>query len=294
MNKTHAATILVVDDTEENIDILVGLLKDYDVIIALDGPAALDILTRETVDIVLLDIIMPGMDGYEVCRIIKADARFKEIPVLFITARSDEASIEKAFDVGGVDYVTKPFKPRELMARLKTQLKLKNTLKALAYQATRDPMTGVYNRRRFFELGQKLFAETPADQLFAVMMDLDKFKQINDAHGHAFGDEVLMRFSSTIKSHLHPADVFGRLGGEEFGLLCSGKKRAEILNRVEAMRRAVECMDMENNGKPVRITVSKGIACKTTETRNLDHILKHADQALYQAKGSGRNKVIFR
>lgn len=290
----HRSTVLVVDDTEANIDILIRLLSGYDVIVALNGPAALDILREERVDIVLLDIVMPGMDGYEVCRIMKEDAALKEIPVLFITARSDEESIEKAFDIGGADYVTKPFKPKELMARLKTQLNLKDTLKALKYQATRDPMTGIYNRRHFFELGNRLFAQTPDHHFFAVMMDLDKFKCINDTYGHDFGDEVIKLFAVTVQQYLNPSDIFGRLGGEEFALLCQADYLNKIMKRMEIIRKAVKNCVLFHEKKRIQFTVSKGVGEKSADTTRLDHVLKKADLSLYEAKRSGRNRVIFR
>ncbi len=128
--KERKATILIVDDTETNIDVLLELLSDaYDVTVALSGESALEIARDEVLDLILLDIMMPKMDGYEVCKILKADAKTKDVPVIFITAKTDEESIEKAYEAGGIDYITKPFKPKELFARINTQLRLVKLLK---------------------------------------------------------------------------------------------------------------------------------------------------------------------
>ena len=124
--KKNKPTILIVDDTKTNIDILLELLSDqYDLIVALDGKSAIQTLKEDSVDLILLDIMMPEMDGYEVCKVLKSDENTKDIPVIFITAKTDENSIERAYEVGGIDFVTKPFKARELAVRIKTQLNLK-------------------------------------------------------------------------------------------------------------------------------------------------------------------------
>ena len=142
-------TILVVDDTISNLDIMGVILDKYDVMDATSGKDALEILDEEQIDLILLDIMMPDMNGYEVCEILKANPKTKDIPIIFITAKTDENSIEKAYDVGGIDYVTKPFKPKELLARVKTQLHVQNLQNELRVLASTDPMTKLYNRRYF-------------------------------------------------------------------------------------------------------------------------------------------------
>ena len=120
------STILIVDDTESNIDILLELLNSYDVLVALDGSSAIEIANEDEIDLILLDIMMPEMDGFETCRVLKESDKTKDIPIIFITAKSDDDSIDKAYEIGGVDYVTKPFRPRELLTRVETQLKLRS------------------------------------------------------------------------------------------------------------------------------------------------------------------------
>ncbi len=290
--REEKATILVVDDTETNIDILLGLLDDYDVIVATDGQSALDIVKEDDIDLILLDIMMPGMDGYEVCAQIKNGK--KDIPIIFITAKLDEDSIEKAYEVGGDDYITKPFKPRELIVRIKTQLKVKHLINHLEYIGTHDEMTGIYNRRKFFELAHDKF-ENGVGGLYAIMMDIDKFKAVNDSYGHAMGDEVIKLVTKTISQHLLVGAVLGRLGGEEFAIVCNSLSSNVVKQNMEDIREAIENLElMSENNESIKFTISEGISKATLETKNLDDLLQEADEALYEAKGSGRNRVIFR
>ncbi len=232
------ATILIVDDTKENINILLSLLDDYDLLVALNGKKAIKLVEKNEIDLILLDIMMPGMDGYEVCSILKSRSDTKDIPILFITAKTDEDSIEKAYDVGGVDYVTKPFKPKELISRIKTQLNMRSMLKSLEFLATRDFMTGIYNRRKFFELGNQLFNKS--NKLFAIMIDIDKFKRINDNYGHPFGDIVIKDVTKIIGRNLPEDAVFGRLGGEEFAILYEADSMKEVKRTIEDIRLKIE------------------------------------------------------
>jgi diguanylate cyclase (GGDEF)-like protein len=289
MNKK--ATILVVDDTKENIHILLALLEDYDVLVALSGQKALQMVEKNDIDIILLDIMMPEMDGYEVCNILKANPDTKNIPILFITAKTDEESIEKAYDVGGIDYVTKPFKPKELLARLKTQLENQRLIKELDHLASRDTMTGIYNRRKFFELGTKLFNST--DDIFATMIDIDKFKNINDQYGHPFGDVVIKSVTQNISNQILPDAIFARLGGEEFAILCKADSIDEVHHKIESIRAIIENLEKTYEDKIVKFTISNGISQKQSGD-TIDSLLKRADEALYEAKGTGRNKVCFR
>ena len=285
-------TILIVDDTKENINILLSLLDDYDLLVALNGKKALKLVDKNEIDLILLDIMMPGMDGYEVCNILKSNSDTKDIPILFITAKTDEDSIEKAYDAGGVDYVTKPFKPKELISRIKTHLHLCSMIKSLEFLATRDFMTGIYNRRKFFELGEELFHKS--EKLFAVMIDIDKFKLINDNYGHPFGDIVIKSVTKTISQNLLDGSIFGRLGGEEFAILCEADSMETIKQNVENIRKSIENLEEKCNNTIVKFTISNGIAKKHIDDDTIDKLLKRADEALYEAKGEGRNRVCFR
>jgi len=287
-------TILLVDDTEQNIDILVGLLRDYDLLVALDGASALEIVKEEAIDLILMDILMPEMDGFETCRRLKKMEQGKDIPVIFITAKTDEESIEAAYDIGGLDYVTKPFKPKELLARVRTQLKVKQLIDNLETLSSRDAMTGIYNRRKFFELGEVLFNDSKPS-VSAIMLDIDKFKAINDKYGHPVGDIVIKDVTQAIGKRLPESAIFGRLGGEEFAIVWSFDSWLEACELTEALRVAVAQLEITSyEGDSLNLTISCGLAGFKPSFHCLQDLLKAADEALYQAKGSGRNKSIFR
>jgi diguanylate cyclase (GGDEF)-like protein len=288
-------TVLIVDDTKTNIDILLNLLGEkYDVVVALDGKSALETLEESSVDLILLDIMMPNIDGFEVCRRLKSNENTSDIPVIFVTARDDEDSIERAYEIGAIDYITKPFKPIELLARINTQLRVKELIEHLNFISSYDEMTGIYNRRKFFELSEKKFAQNRND-MYAVMIDIDKFKNINDNYGHPIGDRVIKLVTKTISSFISGDAVFGRLGGEEFGIVCNYSSSSGVVDNIEKIREAIENLEIiSDNGDSIKFTISEGVAKASAETKNLDELLKYADMSLYEAKGLGRNRVIFR
>jgi diguanylate cyclase (GGDEF)-like protein len=238
--------------------------------------------------------MMPEMDGYEVCEKLKDTQNTKDIPIIFITAKTDEDSIERAYEVGGIDYVTKPFKPRELLARVKTQLELKILIEHLEFIGAYDQLTGIYNRRKFFELAEQKI-DTKDEVLYAVMIDIDKFKLINDTYGHPIGDEVIRVVTQTIAEFIDKDSIFGRLGGEEFCVICNVKAFSHVNEKIELMRSAVENVQVFSDSEElVNFTISAGYSMFTNKIKTLDQLLKEADIALYEAKGSGRNKVVFR
>lgn len=293
--KNIKKTILIVDDTETNIDILLELLGDmYDVVVALDGKSALEIVEENSVELILLDVMMPEMDGYEVCNILKEKEHTKNIPVIFITAKTDEESIDKAYEAGGIDYVAKPFKSRELLARVRTQIKVKELIDHLDYISSHDEMSGIYNRRKFFELSQKKFAQS-SDNLYGVMIDIDKFKLINDTYGHPTGDEVIRLVTKTIAEYLPQESIFGRLGGEEFAAVCSFASQKDMQENMEMIRQAIQNLEViSDDAKKIKFTISEGVAKAAKDTKSLDELLKEADMAMYEAKSLGRNRVVFR
>jgi len=295
MTQRRKSTILIVDDTETNIDILLDLLSDeYDILVALDGKSTLEIVESEKIDLILLDIMMPGMNGYEVCKVLKKQSSTKDIPVVFITAKSDEESIAQAFEVGGVDYISKPFKPLELLARVKTQIRIKHLVEDLERIASHDEMTGVYNRRRFFKEANEIFVNI-GQNLYAIMIDIDKFKKVNDTYGHGVGDEVIKMMAHTVEKNMLEGSIFGRIGGEEFALLCYVLDEDEIMKNMQDIRKAVEkCEVITDEGDVIKFTISVGMAKSDKDTNSLDLLLKKADKAMYEAKDSGRNKAIFR
>ena len=294
---TEEHTILVVDDTKSNLNMLAGLLSDYDVLMARDGESGIEIANEEAIDLILLDIMMPGIDGYETCKILKESDKTKDIPIIFLTSMTDEVSIKKAYDVGGMDYVTKPFKVEELLARVKTQLKIKSLINDLEFMAFHDPMTGAYNRRKFFELGYDKINNNK-ENLFAVMLDIDKFKNVNDTYGHSTGDEVIKAVVNTIINSIEEDKVFGRLGGEEFAIVGNYKDKESVIQNTEEVRQAIEKLEVISETNTIKFTISSGIsqysASDKDNVESLDYLLAKADEALYEAKETGRNKVVFR
>ena len=303
MSHSTKKKILIVDDSKINIDILIELLDDkYELLVSLSGRRALEILNSEDVDLILLDILMPDMSGYDVCKVLKTQEKTKSTPVIFITANSDEESIDLAYESGGIDYVTKPFKALELLARIKTQLNMQdlfndleeshNQLKLLASQ---DHMTKLYNRRYFSEISTTILELAIRHQkpLSLMMIDIDKFKKINDTYGHHIGDIVIISLANTLKELSRKSDVVCRFGGEEFLILLPETDIVGADSIAEKIRKSVEetLVDIEEEQR-LKYTISTGISeVKIKEETNLEETIQRADEALYKAKEGGRNRV---
>ncbi len=286
--------ILIVDDNPVNIDVLVDLLAEYELLVSLNGSEALKLLERESIDLILLDVMMPEMDGFDVASALKSNAALEAIPILFLTAKEDDESIEKGFMLGASDYIVKPFRPRELRARVATHLKLAEQFKALQNFANFDYLSGARNRRSFFEEVPRFFKEHYLGRLYAVMIDIDRFKSINDRHGHAFGDRVIKTLSTIVSDALGQEMLFARMGGEEFAVILIGEHCDDAMAWTEALRRNVENHEIETDDAPLHFSISCGMACWNERETSVDQLLDRADQALYEAKESGRNRVIFR
>ncbi len=302
----NKANILIVDDTEINIDILIDLLSDtYEVLVALDGESVFEIVEENRLDLILLDIMMPYMDGYEVCRRLKLNRNTKDIPIIFITAKTDEASIERAYDVGGFDYVTKPFKPKELRAKVKLQLQLQKLIKELEasqkelkFLASTDPMTELYNRRYFSTISKHILdlAKRDATPTSIIMLDIDNFKKVNDTYGHKVGDDVIISLAKLLQKFTRKSDIACRFGGEEFVILLpeTAINGASVI--AEKIREATEhstVNSMENN--TLTFTISLGIAqIDPEEESDIEASIHRADTALYAAKRGGKNRVYIK
>lgn len=293
-NDPHQPTILVVDDSESNIEMVLAILDNYDVIPATSGKDALEMVANEHVDLILLDILMPEISGFDVCKELKECEQTKDIPVIFLTAQKDEDSIESAYLTGGVDYVTKPFKPVELLARVKVHLDLQTLIQKLEYLATRDSLTGIYNRRKFFKLAEKMFA-TYDEHLYAIMLDIDFFKKVNDQYGHNAGDIVLKQTTDVISSLLPSSAVFGRLGGEEFAVVLTASSDEQVISLLDSIVSTYANTSMKITPKEeIQCTLSCGMTPKFDFIESIDEFLKEADVALYEAKQTGRNKRVIR
>jgi diguanylate cyclase (GGDEF)-like protein len=291
--------ILIVDDTPANIQVLADALRDdYRVKVATNGPTALEIANRDGgPDLVLLDVMMPDMDGYEVIRRLKASDVTRNVPVIFITAKSDPGDEAQGFDLGAVDYIVKPFHMPIVRARVRTHVDLKRNNDLLESLARLDGLTRVPNHRSFQETLQLewLRARRHGWPLAIVMADVDCFKQYNDSCGHAAGDECLRQIASLLSGAIRrPADFLARYGGEEFIALLPHTDREGAIASAERMRQAVEAAAIPHpcsTAAPV-VTVSFGVASDTpTDDRSPAALVDVADRALYRAKREGRNRV---
>jgi len=284
-------TILIVDDVASNIQSLAAILKDtYQIKVANSGFHALDILSSSTnIDIILLDIEMPDMNGYEVLSHLQLNHKTKDIPVIFITGNISSHDEEKGLCSGAVDYITKPLRPGIIKARVKTHITIKEQRDKLQYDAVHDKLTGLYNRHQLDTEGLRKFtrAARQKSNLSAIMIDIDHFKNINDTHGHLVGDTILKELSKILKENKRIEDFVVRYGGEEFIILL------EECSSVDAEIKAQKLKELTENLNPsnIKITASFGVATLQPHHKNLEELLKDADKALYISKETGRNKV---
>ncbi len=291
--------ILVVDDTPANIELLANALsEDYTVKFATSGAKALELAERpDKPDLILLDVMMPGMDGYEVCRRLKINPATRDIPVIFITAKTDLADQVRGFNIGGVDYISKPFELPVVAARVRIHLKLKLRTDLLESQASLDGLTGIPNRRQLDEILQIEWRRAARDllSLSFLMLDVDHFKAYNDHYGHGAGDECLRKVSDAmVSAQLRPGDFVSRYGGEEFAVVLPGCNSIGARALGERFCQLIEAMHIPHARSPTAAHVTVSVGCATFKPAHggsLTQILAEADKALYRAKHNGRNRV---
>lgn len=295
---TDRPTILVVDDETINIELLADLLEDdYDVSFATGGEQALMLAAGDRPDLILLDVLMPGMDGYDVCARLKQDEVTAGIPVIFITALGDTEAETRGLDLGAVDYVTKPISPAILRARIRNHIELKRARDTLARLAATDGLTGLANRRSFDD---RLAAEhrrlaRSGGELSLILLDIDHFKPFNDTYGHLAGDDCLRQVGQALHGVARrPADLAARYGGEEFACILPGTDAAGARATAEQVRAAILALNIPHSASPTsdRVTASLGVitvACVPDQP--IGEIIKAADAGLYRAKEAGRNRV---
>lgn len=291
--------VLIVDDRPENIRILGDQLAGkYHIRAATSGEKALEIVfSDDPPDLVLLDIVMPGLDGLEACRRIKANPSTAKIPVIFITARDGDDYETGGFAAGAVDYIVKPFNPVIVQARVDTHAELKRNRDLLEDLSYRDGLTGIANRRNFDEYLVKVweFAMRDNNPVSLVMMDVDHFKAFNDNHGHQAGDDCLRSVASALaKISKRKTDLVARYGGEEFVCLLPKTSAEEALSLADSMREAVIALSIAHgfsSAGPV-VSISQGIATRMPPRRSSpEGLIAGADKALYDAKQGGRNRA---
>lgn len=290
--------ILIVDDEISNIEIMGAVLEDdYEICFARTGEEALASVQTSVPDLILLDIVMPGMDGYAVCRQLKQDPVFSAVPVIFTTGLNETDDEVRGFAAGAVDYVTKPIQPVALRSRVGNHIELKRMRDQFADLAMTDPLTGLGNRRMLEKLLQSEVGRLSrqGDWLSFVMVDVDCFKQFNDTYGHPQGDQCLRMVATALDGVMRRSqDACLRYGGEEFACILPETDHAGALHVAEEMRSRIEELAIPNIGTTVGsiVTVSIGVAAaRCTHERSIDLWISTADTMLYQAKRAGRNQV---
>jgi two-component system, cell cycle response regulator len=307
----HPGRILVVDDHEDNVELLRVRLEawGYRVDTATDGAAALARVEAAPPDLILLDVMMPSIDGNEVARRVKQNPMLPFIPIIMQTALDSTESKVEGLEAGADDYITKPIEFAELKARVRSMLRIKRLQEELEererqlleanerlrHMSRTDALTGLENRRAIERQLEVMFAHSQrlAEPLSCVMCDLDRFKAVNDTHGHLAGDAVLKQYAAILKKAAREIDAVGRYGGEEFIVLLPGTVLDSAVTFAERVRKEVEAHTFVFEGGSVRRTASFGVAgWPHPRIENCDGIVRAADDALYVAKETGRNRVV--
>ena len=295
--------VLVVDDVEANRELMAQELEeeDFTVRTAESGEACLAIASQWAPECILLDIQMPGMDGIETCRRLKADPHTRHIPVLFVTAnRADDATTVEALHAGGNDFLTKPYSPIILVARVLSQISIARAHAQLRKLAMRDELTGLYSRRFLFNAFNGVVkggVRTGPGSVSCLMIDIDHFKQINDTKGHLEGDRVLRRVAQTIDATTRETDIVARFGGEEFIAVLPNTDLQGAQDVAEKIRKAVQeegsvTVSVGVSSKPVPFAETIKEAGPDSVDSFVERLIRLADQGVYQAKEQGRNQVV--
>lgn len=302
--REHPATILIVDDQPANIHALAKLLKaDYRIITATSAAKTLELARRDpTPDLILLDILMPDQDGYAICRELKADEKTHSIPVIFVTALDQVQDEAKGLQLGAADYISKPFNPAIVHARVHNQISLKLKTDLLEKIALQDGLTEIPNRRYFDgKLAQEWNRLSRHQRPLALLMiDIDHFKPYNDHYGHGAGDECLRRVAQALAQvPTRSADLVARYGGEEFVALLPETDATGASQVAEKMQAAIHALAIPHAHSPVadHITLSIGASMHRPQqppATNVEALKQAADLALYQAKEQGRDRLVWR
>lgn len=299
--------VLIVDDIPDNIRVLAGILgTSYDIIFATNGKTAIEMATKYQPDLILLDIMMPDMDGFAVIAQLQEGAKTHEIPVIFVTAHQDSAIETAALEAGAVDFIPKPINPNIARARVHIHAKLVQQNKELKQlsahykkmadefreQSIHDRLTGLYNRYHLKPVLNKEIAraQREAQALSLAMLDIDHFKEVNDLYGHAQGDAVLSDIGQLIQHRIRKSDTAFRHGGEEFMLVLPNTSATEALILCEDIRKLIASSAIGGMKKEA-VKISIGIAQFEPTDDCVEDSIRRADQALYSAKNAGRNRV---
>ena len=297
--------ILVVDDNRDNVEIIATRLRfrGYQIDEASDGAEALALIKKAPPDLILLDVMLPDIDGYEISRRIKGDESLPFIPIILVTARDTTQDKVAGLDAGADDYLTKPIDFPELEARVRSMLRIKKLQGEIERQnrelerlSISDGLTGLFNHRHIHALLNEEFerADRTAERLTVAMFDLDRFKSVNDTHGHQAGDRVLEQLADILRESAREIDRIGRYGGEEFMVLLPDTSIDDAEVFVERVRREVARRPFAiGTDEPLHMTISVGVATYPHERINSpETLVRVADEALYAAKAAGRDRVV--
>lgn len=297
--------ILVVDDNQDNIEIIATRLRfrGYEILEASDGEQALALVEERAPDLILLDVMLPDIDGYEISRRIKGSDTLPFIPIILVTARDSTQDKVAGLDAGADDYLTKPINFPELEARVRSMLRIKRLQDELEEKnrelerlSISDGLTGLYNHRHIHGLLAEEFerVERTNDCMSVAMFDLDRFKSVNDTYGHPAGDRVLVEMADIMRETAREIDRLARYGGEEFMVLMPETCIDDAAVFVERVRREVARRSFDvGRDEPLKMTLSAGVASYPHDLiGDLETLVRLADESLYEAKESGRDKVV--
>ncbi len=298
--ENNRAKLLIVDDNRQNIEILMALFKDeYKIAAAVNAQRALKIAQSDTPpDLILMDILMPEMDGYELCATLKEDPATKNIPIIFVTAVSEVMDENRGFELGAVDYITKPFHPPMVKARVKLHLNLKRKQELLEKYAFIDALTEIPNRRRFDEIMEKEWNRAMRSHvpLSLIMIDIDHFKHYNDTYGHGMGDDCLKKVATTLKNSLRRgSDFIARYGGEEFMAILPNTTGDAAMAICRHIADNIRTLAIEHKSSSINccITVSMGgVTLRPDGETSIEKFIEAADKKMYEAKAAGRNQIM--
>lgn len=290
--------ILVADDTPSNIALLNLILgKEHEILCASNGPEAIAVAQAEHPELILLDALMPEMDGFETCTRLKDDPRTSDIPIIFITSLDEATDEARALELGAVDFISKPISPVAVQARVRSALDLKRQRDLLGRLSFTDGLTGIANRRRFDHVLDQEWKRGVRSRapLSLCILDVDHFKRFNDAAGHLAGDDCLRRIATAAAGSLHrPGDLVARYGGEEFATVLPETDpdgALAVARRIQASVAALAIPHPSSGLSPV-VTISIGVATGIPSPQGGPALLVDAaDRALYRAKDLGRNRI---
>lgn len=291
--------ILIIDDSRVQVANLKNILgDDYDITAAHTAAQGLECVKNESYSLILLDVIMPDMDGFKLLKLLQEELVTRHIPVILITGLAEIKHEEYGLMLGAVDYIIKPFHPSIIKARVRTHIKLYQYRIQIERQSKHDQLTGIANRRSYDEYSQQKWADAVRLQTpFSIcMLDIDKFKVYNDTFGHPAGDEVIASVAKTAASLLQRStDFIARYGGEEFAAIMLGCGSQEAFSYMKKLRMAVEDLHIEHNPEAAQyVTVSiGGVTLIPAPEDKYENVLKIADNMLYKAKNLGRNRVVW-